>query len=239
MVFEVYRFNPEKRENIFNKFSATTIILFLNIFFFFFFSILLLTGLVSIDAIAIKPSNILGLKYLWTFLTSMFMHGGFFHLFANMFSLFFVGGLIEKLLGKKRFIWFYLISGIFAGLFFVLISYLFYITGSIQIGNIFFDLTKDFHTFAVGASGALFGLIGLLMLLTPELSVYLMLIPIPIKMKYAAPGILVLLWLISLAGNVSIGNTAHLGGLIAGLVYGIYLRTKFPKKTQWLSNHFK
>ncbi len=76
------------------------------------------------------------------------------------------------------------------------------------------------------------------MLLTPNLPVYVMFIPIPIKMKYAAPGLLFILWLISVTGGVPIGNTAHLGGLIAGLVYGIYLRNKFPNKINMIGRHF-
>ena len=216
---------PRKRRFFFgNGLSITTNIILLNIVLFFVFSMLILFDVVSVGFIAIKPSNILAGRYVWTFLTSMFMHVGFFHLFANMLSLFFIGGLVEKLLGKKRYLWFYLIAGLFAGLFFVGISYF---------------LKTDLNTFAVGASGALFGLVGLLMLLTPNLPVYIMFIPIPIKMKYAAPGILVGLWLISITGNVPIGNTAHLGGLISGLVYGIYLRKKFPQKTNWINNHFQ
>jgi len=65
-----------------------------------------------------------------------------------------------------------------------------------------------------------------------------MLIPIPIKMKYAAPGILIVLWLISAAGNIPIGNTAHLGGLISGAVYGIYLRHSYKNKTRYISKYF-
>ena len=57
-------------------------------------------------------------------------------------------------------------------------------------------------------------------------------------MKYAAPGILIVLWLISIAGNVPIGNTAHLGGLIAGLIYGTYLRKKYKNKTKYISKFF-
>ena len=76
------------------------------------------------------------------------------------------------------------------------------------------------------------------MILTPNLPVYIMFIPIPIKMKYAAPGMLILLWLISIAGDISIGNTAHLGGFLAGLVYGIYLRSKYKNKTKYLSKYF-
>jgi membrane associated rhomboid family serine protease len=153
----------------------------------------------------------------------MFMHAGFFHLFANMFSLMFVGNFIEKLLGRKRFILIYLLCGLFAGIVFVLSSLIW---------------AADFNAYAVGASGALFGLIGILMLLTPNLPVYVMFIPIPIKMKYAAPGMLILLWLISIAGNVPIGNMAHFGGFVFGIIYGFYLRKKYKNKTKYISKYF-
>lgn len=172
---------------------------------------------------ALKPLSVLSGKALWTFITSILSHGGPFHLLVNMFSLFFIGRLIEKLLGRKRYFWFYLIAGIFAGLFFVLSAFVF---------------PNDMNAFAMGASGALFGLIGLLIILTPNLRVYVMFIPIPIKMKYAAPGLLVILWLISYLANIPLGNFAHLGGLIIGLVYGFYLRKKYPKKTKYISRHF-
>jgi membrane associated rhomboid family serine protease len=76
------------------------------------------------------------------------------------------------------------------------------------------------------------------MLLTPDLPVYVMFIPIPIKIKYAAPGILILLWIISAVGDVPIGNTAHLGGLLLGLAYGFYLRKKYKNKTMYIRKKF-
>jgi membrane associated rhomboid family serine protease len=94
------------------------------------------------------------------------------------------------------------------------------------------------NTYAVGSSGALFGLIGLLVLLTPNLPVYVMFIPIPIKMKYAAPGMLILLWVISITAGLPIGNIAHFGGLIFGLVYGWVLVKKFPIKIGRIRRHF-
>ena len=213
---------PEKK-SIFSRLTPNTWLIIINVLLFIIFSILISLKILSWDYIAIKPSNILDGKYFWTFLTSMFMHGGFFHLFVNMFSLFFIGSLLQKILGRKRYLSFYLIAGIFAGLIFVLSSLI---------------IPSDYSTYAVGASGALFGLIGLLMLITPNLPVYVMFIPIPIKMKYAAPGILILLWIISIAGNVPIGNTAHLGGLIAGLIYGVYLRTKYKNKIRAIGKRF-
>jgi membrane associated rhomboid family serine protease len=76
------------------------------------------------------------------------------------------------------------------------------------------------------------------MLITPNLPVFVMFIPIPIKMKYAAPGILLLLWFISLAGNIPVGNTAHLGGFVFGVLYGIYLKNKYKNKTKYISKYF-
>ena len=211
-----------RRRNPFG-FSVTLWLVIANSILFVLFLLLISLDIIPIEFIAIKPSNILAGNYLWTFITSMFMHGSLFHIFANMFSLLFIGTLVERILGKKRYLYFYLISGLLAGAFFVLLS-------------LFFP--ADLNTFAVGASGAVFGLVGLLMLLTPNLPVYVMLIPIPIKMKYAAPGILLALWLISIAGKVPIGNTAHLGGLLSGLFYGIYLKNKYKRKTRSISRHF-
>ncbi|MFH1917656.1 MAG: rhomboid family intramembrane serine protease [Nanoarchaeota archaeon] len=223
-VYQVYQKN---KRSLFDNLGVTSSLILVNVVFFFVFMFLLILNRdnpqILYDYIAIKPSNIFGGKYLWTFITSMFMHAGFFHLFVNMLSLFFVGSLVERILGQKRYLYFYLISGLFAGLFFILWSFAF---------------SSGLDTFAVGASGALFGLIGLLMILTPNLPVYLMFIPIPIKMKYAAPGMLLVLWLISVTGNVPIGNTAHLGGLIAGLIYGIYIKNKFPNKTKNIQRIF-
>ena len=219
----VYRISPSKKKNLFGSLSVTTTLILINVILFILFIILTSTEFLSIDFIALQPANIFAGQYVWTFLTSMFMHGGVFHLFVNMLSLFFIGSLVERILGKKRYLWFYLISGLIAGLFFVLFSLVF---------------PADFNAYAVGASGALFGLVGILVLLTPNLPVYVMFIPIPIKIKYAAIGLLVVLWIISITTSLGIGNTAHLGGLIAGLGYGFYLKKKFPQKTHMLRKRF-
>ncbi len=218
---EFYKIKDRKKR-LFNI-NINLLLIIINIVSFILFSVLIYFNNNFLDYIALKPSNIVNKLYLWTFITSMFMHGGLFHLLANMLSLMFIGNFVEKLLGKKRFLYLYLLSGIFAGIFFVLISLL---------------LPSDFNTYAVGASGALFGLVGLLMLITPDLPVYMMFIPIPIKMKFAAPAMLILLWLISFFGNVPIGNTAHLGGFIIGLIYGFYLKRKYRNKTKYISKIF-
>jgi membrane associated rhomboid family serine protease len=217
---QLYRI--QKRRKLFN-FNINLLLVIANAACFILFSILISFNSGFLDFIALKPSNIINNFYFWTFLTSMFMHGGFFHIFANMFSLLFLGNLVERILGKKRYLVFYLLAGLFAGIFFVLASLF---------------LPSDFNAYAVGASGALFGLIGLLMILTPNLPVYAMFIPIPIKMKYAAPAMLIVLWLISILGDVPVGNTAHVGGFMAGLIYGFYLKNKYKNKTKYLRRVF-
>ncbi len=205
------------------KYTTTNILIACNIIFFLAFFIPLLANKQIIDAIALKPASILQGNFLWTFLTSMFMHADLVHLFVNMVSLFFIGNLAERLIGKRRYLGLYIISGLFAGIFFVLTAFL---------------LKSNLNAYAVGASGALFGLGGVLMFLTPDLPVYLMFIPVPIKMKYAMPIMLLLLWVLSFTAGLPIGNTAHLGGLIMGLIYGAYLKVKYKKKVLLMQRYF-
>ncbi len=176
----------------------------------------------AVSWLAIQPAAILSGKYLWTFITSMFMHAGLGHLFVNMISLVFIGSFVERLIGKKRFLGIYFVAGLFAGLFFVLIAWL---TGS------------DLNIYAVGASGAIFGLGGLLAVLTPRLPVLVMFI-IPMPMWLAMVVLMFGLWAVSLAAGLPIGNIAHLGGLLVGLGYGFYLKKKYPRKTKMISRYF-
>src|SRR3989344_5596970 len=138
---KTYRIST-KKSSIFSLFSVNLTLILLNVVLFILFAILISYNENFIDFVAIKPGNILGGKYLWTFLTSMFMHGGFFHIFANMLSLLFLGSLVERLLGRKRYLWFYILAGLFSGLLFVLSAFVF---------------PADMNSYAVGASGAIFG----------------------------------------------------------------------------------
>ncbi len=175
-----------------------------------------------IDYIGIMPSRILSGQHLWTVITNMFMHASPSHLLMNMMSLLFLGSFLERVLGKKRFFIFYMAAGIFAGLFFVFISAIFNI---------------ELNTIAVGASGAIFGIAGLLAVVTPKLPVYILFIPIPVPMWLASILILVIMWLFSAVAGLPIGNTAHLGGLIFGVAYGGYLRTRYKRRI-YLLNRF-
>ena len=223
---------PNLFEGVFRKYSITNWLIIINVI--VFLLALLMMGVVGAEIvfswIALQP-NAFFTGQVWPLLTSMFMHGNFTHLFVNMVSLFFIGNFIEKLVGRKRFFWLYMISGIIAGLMFVFLAYFFGVNG-VGIRVFGSPLIP-----AVGASGAIFALGGLLAILTPKLRVYVMFV-IPMQMWIAMVVLLGGFWLASIFGNLPIGNTAHFGGLLIGVVYGIYLRKKYPKKTAMLSRRF-
>lgn len=187
----------------------------------------------SIDYLALYPSHIMQGTFLWTLITHMFVHGGIMHLVMNMFVLFSLGGLCERIIGKKRFIWFYLISGMFAGLLSVILSYYF---GYGILEKVF----GSANVYMVGASGAIFAIAGLFVMLLPKLRFSIIFLPFFTLPAYVmVPLVLVLTWLATIAADLPVGNVAHLGGFLAGLAYGYYLRMKYKRKILMLQNMFR
>lgn len=211
----------------------TGIILLANVFAFLIYLILsYIYGPVPIShLLALQPFMILQGRYLWTFITSMFLHAGLGHLIANMISLVFIGGFIEKLLGKKRFLYIYFIGGFVASLFFVVLAGF---LGTTALGERLFGSPMSL---AVGASGAIFALGGLLAVLIPRMKVLVFFI-IPLPMWIAMLCLTFVMWIFSASLSLPIGNTAHLGGLIVGVIYGLILKFKYPKKTKMISQYF-
>jgi len=179
----------------------------------------------------------------WQVITYMFMHGGFAHLFFNMFALFMFGPIIEQVLGAKRFINFYLITGLgaLALQFFVQGVEVYQIAGtpfaegyfnydpvSGMISSNYPGMTSEelqtiagiYHIPMVGASGAIFGLLVAFGYLFPNTSLYLMFIPVPVKAKYFIPiYILIELFLgVSRFAGDSVAHFAHLGGALFGFI---------------------
>lgn len=187
----------------------------------------------SMDYLALKPSNFLQGKYLWTILTHMFAHGGFFHLFINMFVLFSLGRFCERIIGRKRFIWFYLISGLLAGFLSV------FLAGYFGYGP-FEKVFGSPNIPMVGASGAIFAIAGLFVILLPKLRFYIIFLPFFAFPAYIIiPAVLLLTWGASIFAGLPIGNVAHLGGFLAGLLYGVYLKIKYRNKVKLLQRHFR
>jgi membrane associated rhomboid family serine protease len=137
----------------------------------------------------------------WTLITSMFLHGSFEHLFYNMIALGLFGSVLERVIGWKKFILLYFASGIISG-----------------IGSTFF------YEAAIGASGAIFGVLGTLGALRPKMRVYVSYVPMPMAAAVALWAVGDLMGLFMPSG---VANAAHLFGLIFGLIVGMKLRKKY------------
>lgn len=149
--------------------------------------------------------------HIWVLLTSVFSHQIFIHIFINMFVLHSFGPIIEMVLGKGRFIRFYLTAGIIASASHALLSA--FILGQPESG-------------AVGASGAIAGLILLFALLFPKEKILVFgLIPVPAIFGALAFIGLDLWGLFAQAsgGGLPIGHGAHLGGSFTGIFYYLFI----------------
>jgi uncharacterized protein len=131
----------------------------------------------------------------WTLLTHMFVHANFDHLFWNMVVLFFFGMELERRVGEKKFLQIYILSGIVAALAQMTIA-----GGAL-----------------VGASGALYGVMGCLAIIAPEISVLLFFV-IPVSIRSAVV-LYALIDFLSLGSADNIAHMAHIAGLLVGLAY--------------------
>lgn len=143
------------------------------------------------------------LNYPWMFFTSIFLHADFQHLFFNMLSLFFFGIYLERRIGRRAFATLFITSGL--------------------VGNAGYLITAtDPLTPAIGASGAIYGIIGALATLAPFMMIFIYgLIPVPMILAAILWGLLDFAGLFTPSG---IAHGAHLAGMFVGVAYGLYLR---------------
>lgn len=141
----------------------------------------------------------------WQFFTAIFLHGSIVHLLYNLFALLLFGLILEHNIGSKRFLLFFLLSGIFANV----ISFFWYPN-------------------ALGASGAIMAIMGCLAVLRPMMVVWAFNLPMPMF-------VLALFWIggsifgIFGFGDQGTGHLAHLSGIAIGISYGVFLRLKYLK----------
>lgn len=143
---------------------------------------------------------------IWEFLTFQFLHGGFMHILFNSVGLYFFGPWMERHLGSRPFLIYYLICGAAGALFYTLISYAGIIPLSIQ-------------TPLVGASAGLFGIFMGVAIIAPNLRVQLIFPPIELTMRQLCIALLAIAVVFILFNLQNAGGEAgHLGGAIAGLL---------------------
>ncbi len=142
----------------------------------------------------------------WRFVTAMFLHGDVAHILYNLFALVLFGTILESLIGSKRFTLVFFVTGIVANV-----------------------IAVNFYTSSLGASGAIFGVIGALIVVRPSLTVWAFGMPMPIFIA----GIL---WVagdfIGLFVPSNVGNIAHLSGMGLGLLLGAFYRDWTRKKVE-------
>ena len=203
-------------------------------------------------------TSLLGLHYpaardfrLYQIITYMFMHASLGHIFFNMFAIYMFGRVLESVWGPKRFLTYYMITGIGAGLINILVAYIriksveagldpesiaiVYSEGAEVLGQrsnytnpMLAQLNILINTTTVGASGAVFGILLAFGMLFPNMPLYIIPFPFPIKAKYMVIGYGVIELFAGIA-NFSFDNIAHfahLGGMLFGIILVIYWRKK-------------
>ena len=186
-----------------------------------------LAGAEIIAILGLTPALFLGKLFLWQGATYLFLHGGFFHLFWNMLVLWMFGAELERYLGGRRFLHFYFVTGVGAGLLSVAVSPF----SPIPI---------------IGASGAVYGILMAYGMLFPERYVYLYFL-FPVKVKYfvAVVGLLAFFSSLNASGG-TIAHTAHLGGMVFAFLFlkgwlspGRIRQSYFRWRMQRLRRRFK
>ena len=213
---------------------------------------------VAKSSYGIDLSNYLGLHFFLSqdfnpiqIFTYMFMHGGLSHLFFNMFALWMFGRTLEYIWGPKRFLTFYLVCGIGAGLIQELATAIHYYT---QVANlppeaveiVVKDGANALHNYmnftnrtlailnstlngvSIGASGCIFGILLGFGMLFPDEKMFVFPLPFPIKAKFFVMGYAVIELLLGLSNNPSdnVAHFAHLGGMIFGFFLILYWKNK-------------
>lgn len=155
------------------------------------------------DLFVLRPTQ---LEYVWTWVTSVFAHGGPYHIAANSIGLYFFGPPVERRLGSKRYAALFLVAGAAAGL------------AQIAVGFALGEAVAG----VLGASGALMAIMGVLTVLNPGLRVYLyFVIPMPLWVLTIGFAVISVFWGFGqIGGGGGVAHWAHLAGLVIGVVYG-------------------
>jgi len=159
----------------------------------------------------------------WRFVTPIFLHGGLIHVLVNMYSLWMIGPYVEKLYGSARFVFFWVVTGICG----VVASYLTVVQTVPPLGPFARFIFKTHDVPSVGASGAIFGLVGVLFVFGIK---YRNELPEGFKRAFGT-GLLPVIGLnlfIGFIGQRFIDNAAHLGGLISGAVLALVVSYRRP-----------
>lgn len=202
-------------------------------------NLLCFLGTIVARRYGIDVENMLGLHFflasdfnLAQFFTYMFMHANFSHIFFNMFAVWMFGRVLEQVWGPKRFLTYYLVCGIGAGVIQELVQFFEYTMvwsnyESVNTGLDIIPMSVFLNELTtVGASGAVYGILLAFGMLFPNSQMFVFPIPVPIKAKYFVIGYAALELVLGITGGDGVAHFAHLGGMLFGLIFIIYWRKK-------------
>lgn len=187
-------------------------------------------------------NNVLGLHFflapdfhIYQLFTYMFAHGGFSHIFFNMFALWMFGCIVERTWGAKKFLTYYIVCGVGAGLFQELAQFAqFYFIASEQLPHFTLAQTMKVANASaaglnlwttVGASGAVYGILLAFGMLYPEERIFIFPLPVPIKAKWFVMGYAAIeLFMAYSSTGDGVAHLAHLGGMVFGFFLIRYWR---------------
>jgi len=142
----------------------------------------------------------------WRFITSIFLHASVSHLILNLFALILFGLILESIIGSNRFLAVFLVSGLIANL-----------------------IAVNFYSSSLGASGAIYGILGALTILRPKMTVWLYSLPMPM---FIASIVWILIGVFGLFTPSNTGHIAHLLGIAVGLLFGLYFYNNFKERKE-------
>lgn len=198
---------------------------------------------------------------LWQILSHMFMHGGFMHIAFNMYALYAFGSPLEQMWGKNKFFFFYFSAGLGAALIHTGVNYYHFNAGMADLlssgvpeeqiqtllniprdivntqYNQYLDFYDSYNTPAVGASGAIYGVLVAFGMSFPNSELFLIFLPVPIKAKYFIPVLIGLDLFSGVTGyslfGQGIAHFAHIGGALFGFLMMWYWKKNQFNKNRW------
>lgn len=162
----------------------------------------------------------------------MFMHANFSHIFFNMFALWMFGRVLEQVWGPKRFLIYYMVCGIGAGLIQELVQFIQYETTLVNYDGVQTALgvipMEEYLNMmrTVGASGAVYGILLAFGMLFPNSQMFVFPLPFPIKAKFFVIFYALVELFMGMSANDNVAHFAHLGGMLFGLILILYWRKK-------------
>jgi membrane associated rhomboid family serine protease len=170
--------------------------------------------------------------HVYQFLTYMFLHGSFTHILFNMFALWMFGSVIERVWGPKKFLFYYIVCGVGAGIVQELVQYGSYMAQGlaayqyVNMGGAQISMDGYINLWTtIGASGAVYGILLAFGMIFPNERLFIIPFPFPIKAKWLIVGYIAIELFSAMSGpGDGVAHMAHLGGMLFGFLLIRYWR---------------